>query len=180
MNHTRAHISLLVLAVTVLLVVIAVNLYMRQKVGVSVDHAVLAHDIVVAEQQNVANEQGLAQIYQSTTDARTRLRSLFIPSDQAVQLIEALEGIGNETGADVNLSAISADNLDTATSGTVGSVDAHISAEGSWSAVMRSLKLVENLPYPVNVSSVSVVSGGPAAKRIWQVSFEVKAPIIKQ
>lgn len=180
MNHTRAHISLLILAVAVLAVVVAVNLYMRQKVGISVDHAVLARDIVVAEQQNVSNEQGLGQVYQATVDARARLRSLFIPSTAAVQLIEALEGIGTQTGADVSLSSISADNLDASASGTVGSVSARVSAEGSWSSVMRSLKLVENLPYPVTVSQVALSSGGTPAKRVWQVSFAVTAPIIKE
>lgn len=182
MNHTRAHTSLLVLAIAVLLVVVAVNFYMRQKVGVSVDHAVLARDIVIAEQQNVANEQGLSQTYQATTDARARLHSLFIPSDKAVELIEALEGIGAETGADVTLSSISADNLDASDPGTIGSVNVQISATGSWSAVMRTLKLVEALPYPVTVGSVSIQSSGSGAvsNKAWQVAFSLKAPIIKQ
>jgi len=180
MNHTRAHISLLVLAVVVLLVVAAVNVYMHQKVSVSVEHAVLARDIVVAEQENATNEQGLSQVFQSTTAARARLHSLFIPSDAAVQIIEALEGIGAETGATVDLSSISADNLDAEPSGTIGSIDAQISADGSWASVMRSLKLVEDLPYPVTVSDVSLSSGGAASKREWKVSFKVKVPIIKE
>lgn len=180
MNHTRAHISLLILAVVVLMVVVAVNIYMRQKVGVSVDHAVLARNIVIAEQANAASDQNLSQIYQSTVGLRARLQGLFIPSDSAVQLIEALESIGSETGAAITLGSISADNLDAAASGTVGSVGASVSAEGSWAAVMQSLKLVENLPYPVTVSSVALSSGGPSTKRVWQASFDVRAPIIKQ
>jgi hypothetical protein len=182
MNHARAHTSLLVLAITVLLVVIAVNFYMRQKVSVSVDHAVLARDIVLAEQQNVANEEGLSQIYKSTADARSRLRSLFIPSDKAVALIEALEGIGTQTGATISLASIAADNLDASAPGSVGSVNVQMSVRGSWPAAMRTLKLVETLPYPISIGTVSLASSGagPSSKREWQISFGIKAPIIKQ
>jgi hypothetical protein len=140
----------------------------------------LARDIVAAEEQNATSEQGLSQIYQSTVDARARLHTLFIPTDAAVQIIEALEGIGAKTGAAVELSAISADNLDAAEAGTIGKIDAHITANGSWASVMRSLKLVEDLPYPVSVSNVTLASGGPTSKREWEVSFEVKVPIIKE
>lgn len=182
MNHTRAHTSLLILAVAVLLVVVAVNFYMRQKVGVSVDHAVLARDIVLAEQQNVANEQGLSQTFQTTVAARSRLHELFIPSDKAVELIEALEGIGTQTGAAVDLAAIAADNLDASAPGTIGSVNVQVTVTGSWSAAMRTLKLVETLPYPVTIGTVSANSSGSGAagKREWRIAFSVKAPIIKQ
>jgi len=182
MNHSRAHASLLILAIAVLLVVAAVNFYMRQKVSVSVDHAVLARDIVFAEEQNVANELGLSQTYQSTIAARVRLHSLFIPADKAVELIEALEGIGTQTGATVSLASIDADNLDASPPGTIGSVNVQVSVAGSWSAAMRALKLVETLPYPMTIGTVSLESSGAgaSAKRDWQIAFSIKAPIIKQ
>lgn len=179
MNHTRAHISLLILALAVLSVVIAVNFYMHQKVGISVDHAVLAHDIVIAEQQNANSEQDLSQVYQTTVDARARLHSLFIPSDSAVQFIEALEGIGSQTGANVSLTTISADNLDSAGPGTIGTIDAHVSVSGPWQSVMRSLELIENLAYPVTVGTVTLVSNG-SSKGGWQATFDVKTPILKE
>jgi hypothetical protein len=82
----------------------------------------------------------------------------------------------------VRLASIDADNLDSAAPGTLGTARAHVVASGSWSAVMRALKLAEDLPYLVTVSglSVTLTDGSAAAKRTWQATFDIKTPILRK
>ena len=99
---------------------VALYAYLYNMVGVSVDRARLAEDIISAEQSARSQSKDLEAEYASTAIARARLPGLFVPAGNAVAFIEALESLGPSSGAQVSISSIQADSLDGAAPGTTG------------------------------------------------------------
>lgn len=178
MNHIHAHRSLLVFAILVTVLVIGLNFYMHYAVGVSINRASLARDIVVIERANLSRERELSDLYQLTAADRGRLRGLVASSTSVVTFIEAVEAIGRQASTTVTISSIDADNLEGATPGTIGMARSHVQVEGFWPGVMRSIELAEVLPYPATINNISLLtSGGDDSRRRWAASFDVQVPI---
>jgi len=177
MKHIHSHIGLLILAVLTLGISVVVYISMQNAVASSIAHALTARNLVRTEQVNSSQEQSILQIYQETATDRARLLQNFVPSDTVVTFIEAIENLGAETGSQVTLTGITADPLEGALVGTTGNVSGHVTASGSWSAVMSVLTLAEVLPYKVTTDNiamnVSVVPDGKGQKRIWNMSFDI-------
>ncbi len=182
MKASRTHTLLLLFAVIVTLIVGAVYGYMSHAVGNSVEKSAAAHASVVAAQSNSSRDQAYMQQYQLTAVDWARLPEFFVPSDNILSFIEAVESIGQVTGATTTLSNIDADNLDNAATGTLGSIRVHVDTDGSWTAAMRTLMLAEVLPYKTAVNNIRLDSTvtGPEneARRSWRLSFDLRATTI--
>jgi hypothetical protein len=189
MKRKHSHSFFLVLAVLVLIFVTALSCYLYYMIGISVSHAADARNLVSADAANKSREQNFVELYQSTSEKWLRLSNFFIPADKVVTFIESLEALGPQSGSKLTLSAIDADNLESAVPGTQGKVHARLSSTGSWSSVMRLLSLAEVLPYKITIGNVSLQSAGGdvsslsvgAAKgsgagggHSWSISFDIQ------
>lgn len=180
MKH-RYHTLLLALAIVTALTVAGVYAYMQYAVSASVARTALARDIVKAEEANKGHEAELRALYEESAADRARLPGFFVPSAHAVDFIEALEEIGRAAGSSISISAIEADALDKAAPGTVGSVTAAVSAQGTWAAVMKTLILAEDLPYAASVSHVRIeadLGAGSTKQSAWRLSFTIQAALM--
>ena len=181
MKHHYSHSLLLIMSVVTVIVVMIVYAYMSQTVASSVAKSSQAQEAVAAAQVNKNREDAFMETYQSTSASWARLPSFFVPSDNVVAFIEALEALGSDTGATTTLSAIDSDNLDNAPAGTLGSIHAHVEADGTWSEAMRVLRLAEILPYKVAVSGVHLDTKGSvdkAGRKDWKLEFDIQAAMI--
>ena len=174
---------MLVMACAVTVFVIAVYAYMYHEVGRSIAAGQEAQAAVVSGRADKARAQEFMGAYRSSASDLARLPGFFVPSDDAVAFIEAVEGLGTETGATDTISAIQANDLDGSAPGTEGAVSAHVSVSGSWSEDMRVLELAELLPYQTTVSGTRLDTGSSAggakgsssSGHVWNLSFDIKA-----
>lgn len=180
MKSRYHHQFLLVLATAVTVVVVALYAYMYYTVGNSTRRAITARDIAGVEKLNKDQEKNLTDLYDRTAEDRDRLTTYFVESGNVVAFIEALEALEKETGGTVAISGIAADDLSKKPIGTIGTVGANITAEGSWASVMKTLMAIELLPYQISVSQVRLdstpSSGGKG--RQWHLSLSVRAALI--
>jgi hypothetical protein len=177
MKHTHNHIPLLILSIAVTATVISLYVYMLYATSASVRQANLARDIVLAEKANQSQAQSVSLLASSTVALRGRLGSFFVPAQDIVSFITALESIGPQSGSKTSIASIDANPLESAPIGTVGIVRAHINADGSWSSVMRALALYELMPYAISIDHLSLTLSGMAqAHSVWSLSFDINAP----
>jgi alkylhydroperoxidase/carboxymuconolactone decarboxylase family protein YurZ len=178
MKHPHSHIPFLVLAIAVTATVAALYAYMFYAASASVRQANLARDIAHAEGIDQSQARSLSALASSTADSRAHLASFFVPADNVVVFITALESIGPQSGSTVSLATVDADSLAGAPAGTIGSVRAHVDAHGGWPSVMRALSLAERMPYAVSIDNVRMDASGFAAKSSWNLSFDIQAAVI--
>lgn len=180
MRSRHSYTFLLMISIATTCVVFGVYAYMTHTLSTSVAASLAAREAVASAQANKNREQAFMQVYQSTASSWARLPTFFIPSNNAVSFIEAIESLGGQTGATVALSAINADTLDSAAAGTLGKIGAHVDVNGTWSAVMRTLELAEILPFKASVGNIHLdeESTDKAGKHIWRMSFDVTAGLI--
>lgn len=177
MKNRQNHTTFLILSIAVTLFVGAVYIYMNYAVSNSIDRAVLARDLVRNEQANKNNEQNIINLYNSTKIPRSKLPSFLINANQAVKFIESIESLGSQVGSLVNISSIDSQKSENNSPGTFSSIKAHVEARGSWSSVMRTLMLFENLPYQSKINNVKISSSFGENQRIsgrqWTLSLDV-------
>lgn len=182
MNRFHAYSMLLILAVIALAGSLAAYMTMHRATRVSVIRAEAARLSATSSQYDKSQSNAIAKLSADTAADRARLRSEFIPYDQAVSFIDSIEALSNESGGAVALSSINADDLGSSPSGTVGNIQAHVEAKGSWVAAMKTLMLAENLPYQVSISNVRFNTSGLGAKDKplqWELTFDIRAAIFK-
>lgn len=180
MKRHYNHTSFLTLAIVISATVAVLYVYMLYATLASVRQANLARDIVRAEQLDQSQAKSLSDLASSTATSRARLTSFLVPADDIVVFITALESLGPQSGSTVSLASIDADSLTGAPAGTIGVARAHVSAHGPWSSVTRVLALAQRLPYAVSVDHVQLNASGmdSAAKRTWDLSFDIQAATI--
>ena len=179
MKPPQSHKSFLVIAVAITLLVGALYAYMYWQVHVSVRKAITARDLAHNAQIFKEKQNDMMALYESTLNDRARLTTFFIPSDSSVQFIEAVEALGPQSGAKIQLSSIDAAIDPGAGVGTEGGVRAQVDVEGSWTAVYKAILLAERLPYKVVVNNILMSTALPAAgskaPRVWRAAFDIQA-----
>lgn len=183
MKHHHSHIALLIIAASVTLFVYALYGYMHSTVASSLDRVLAGRSSIAQQESSLNQENSLTLLHESTAQDRSKLRSFFVPDNETVSFIEAVEALGANTGATITLSSIDADNLENEKAGSIGHIRAHVDVTGSWAAVMKTLKLAEVSPYGVSVSKVRVDSSGgvdaKAGQRGWKASFVIDALLLR-
>ncbi len=107
-------------------------------------------EIALADERK-QREEDTASVYTKTAEERARLGNLIISQEKVVDFIQSVEKIGNDVNVQIELSAITREPVSTETA--FGYFKGHIEARGSWANVMRSLMLIENMPYSISLSN---------------------------
>ena len=164
MKHSQRHIPFLTLSFAVAATVVALYAYMSYATADSVRQADLARYAVGTEGTDQSETKSLLELASSTGSSRAELPSFFVPADDVVAFITALESLGPQSGSSVSIASIDADSLSGSPAGSIGAARAHIVAIGSWQSVMRALALAERMQYAVSVNGVRLdaSSAGPA------------------
>ncbi len=178
----KNHYSITVLFAIALLVTLFVCVlygYMYYIVGNSLEKALVAREEVKKEQAYKDQGESSVSLSETTKNDRAMLNTFFVDDEDKVTFIEMIESLGDRTGSAVTLSSIVADDLATSPVGTQGHVKINVEAQGSWSSVMRTLILAENLPYKITVTSIRLDTSGTLdaknPKQSWKLSFVLDA-----
>ncbi len=172
----------LLFAAASLFVMVGLYAYMYRASESFIDSAINARKIANANQAARAQGKEIIRLHESTAAKRDRLARLFVPAENAVAVIQAIESIGNSSGAAVSISSIkssqSADPKD-----RIGQVTASVVISGSWKNVMRALELFETLQYQKSIKNVSVNYTGQKkeekdATRQWQANFDISVATV--
>jgi hypothetical protein len=182
------HFIFLMLALAVTGFVTCLYGYMYHMIDLSLGRTMKSRLAVSAITLDRNREQSFLQAYKETATKWSSLQNFFINPGHIVDFIEAVESLSQESGSKVTLSSIDADNMDGAPIGKEGSLRAHLTAQGSWSSVMRALSLVETMPYKAEVSNVhanvsndslgvDLVKDKPKEQN-WNMSFDLRVAMI--
>lgn len=133
-------------------------------------------------------EQELLKNYDRTKSDREKLLTYMVKEDEIVSLIESVERIGEYSKTELELSSIS--------KGNKNNIKSRVNVKGEWSSVIRSLILMENLPFVLSINNISLATSGnlessiskgdlKAAKvntsgsNIWSLSFDIEILTVK-
>ncbi len=97
-----------------------------------------------------------------TQQARIKLTSYFVSEEALVSFIEQLEALGRETGARVEVVG--------ATNATTLSLEIRI--RGSFTAVFRTIELIEKIPYALTIERASINTGSDT-KEAWSANLTI-------
>lgn len=176
---THHYALLLLLAALVLVFIACVYGFMYLQIGDLVSRSISVDDVVSSRKFDQARAREVQRVFDATAPDRAAAKSLFVPSDGIVPFIESVEAIGASSGAPIEISSIQADDLALADAGTVGSIQLHVDARGSWQSVMRALKMAESMDRAVSIDGVKLFSSkevvGKTVKVVWALSFDLKA-----
>lgn len=189
MKINSKHYILIIFAIAAIILSIFGYIVMYRNIITQAMNSSKIMNEVNAESEKKKYENDLTAVFNNTVSDRAKLSSYFIHEDKIVDFIENVEKIGTDSGTDLILSSINSDNLSSAKIGTVGHVKAHITVNGSWANVMKSLILIENIPYSLSMNNVRLdsVSGAELSvdnkkevrgKR-WNLALDIEVLIIK-
>lgn len=155
--------------------------YMYKASKSLVNSVVNAREIVDTDQTLRTQGKEIVKLHESTTAKRDRLSSFFVPAENAVTVIQAIESIGNSSGATVSISSIKS-SQPADPKEKIGQVTASVVIGGPWKNVMQALELFETLQYQndirnVNVNYVGQTEGKDTTRR-WQASFDISVATI--
>lgn len=172
---------MLVISLGALIFAAGVYMYLYHDTLMSSDHAVVARSSVAQEGQREKQSKDILALASSTAPARARLASFFVPADDAVAFIQAMESVGASSGASVSIASIAQGSTD---GKGIGSLTAHIVISGSWTEVMKAVELFEVLPYKASIDHLtldtSIGAGDRASSaRSWQATFDIIASTLK-
>ncbi|MFA6295619.1 MAG: hypothetical protein WC666_04380 [Candidatus Paceibacterota bacterium] len=189
MKQTHSHKALLFLAILVTIFVAIVYGYMYHMIDVFTERTIDARG-AIQKANSLSSKDGKNYLssYKTSIEKWTRLKELFVPSDEVVDFIESIESLDQQTGSKIALASIDADKLDDATFGTKGTIRVKVNATGSWYSVMHVLSLAEVLPYKISISNVRIdrytsssdessVKGNQVNSG-WKLSFDIEAVMI--
>lgn len=178
MKHSSSNKLLLLFALSVFCVVCAIYVFMYKRVGDSISNNISAKEAVFLAEKNKDHEKEYLANFAKVESDMDLLPQYFVPTNKIVQFIEDIEAFKDVTGATTTISSLEADKLDSALPGTTGSLKARITAEGSWATAMRTIELVETLPYKISVSDLRLSSSEVEKTKKWQVSFNIVVGLI--
>ena len=184
MKHKNKHLIFIVFASLVVVFVAIVYLYMYHIISVSTEKTVSLHKIIANNSIQNDNNKNYGLGYKTARDKWALIPDLFVEPSKVVVFMESIEGIGEQAGSKVILDSIDADNLDDNVPGKEGVLRAKVSATGSWSAIMRTLSLMEVLPYRVSLKNIRLdqygdrSSKGEISGSSWKLSLDLDALMV--
>lgn len=172
MKINPRHYILIVFAILSILATGFAYFFIYQKAISQADQYVQVNKEIENEDTKKHNDQDLIKIYNSTKDSREKILTYLVKEDKVVNFIETLEKVGTDSNTKLELSSINNDS---------GIIKVNVSVKGSWSNVMTSLVLVENLPLSLYIKDVKLNSVSDLEKkgRSWELTFSAEAISIK-
>lgn len=178
------HLPLLILAIAVTIFVGSVYGYLYYKITFFSQKISEAQYVIESAKLAKEREKSFLDRYTSTASKWASLQNFFVHSDKVVNFIETIESLSEQSKGTVTISSIDADNLDNAPVGKEGSIRMRINAKGSWNSVMKTLSLVEVLPYKITINNIRLnVANSDSlsskdTQKIWDLNFDLQAAMI--
>ncbi|MEK7585715.1 MAG: hypothetical protein AAB477_00555 [Patescibacteria group bacterium] len=113
------------------------------------------------------NAQALTKKMADIEETRSTINSYFVDSKEIDSFISYLENLGTSAGAEVKV-----DKFDTSTTKNILIV--RITAKGTFSSIMRTLLLLENAPYKIDITRTYL------DQQLGQTISDTKDPTKKQ
>lgn len=180
--NKHSHIPFLVLAISIVLFVSAIYVYMYREAIDSIQKSAEARaEVASVVTDKLIRDQFLAD-YKETSSDWDKLPNYFVDANNVVSFIEKIESIGRTTGSEISLSSIDADKIDPAATSTQGMIRANVVANGSWLSVIKTLKLMELLPFGVTIKdvkmSMNMIKDKDREMKTWTLSLQISAPLL--
>ncbi len=168
-NHR--HYILIIFAIITLAVSVFGFVFLRDLIySRAVTSAKIAREVSQIDEQN-KHESDITSIYDKSSEQRRLLDSFIVPKEKIVDLIESIEKIGVDTSTDLELSSITnQESKDDKTS----QFQAHVDVKGTWTNIMRSLILIEGLPYSVSINNTRLIKSGDSKSSQWELSLDLR------
>lgn len=121
-----------------------------------------------SEDDKKQKDQELLKMYESTKESRAKVSTFLVHEDKIVSFIETVESVGDSSNTKTELTTIVNEP---------GVIKAKVISTGTWSGVMTSLNMLENLPFGAVIKNVRIgVSGGADKKgNSWELSLDIEA-----
>lgn len=168
MNKTSHNITrLLILSVATLLLIGAYSFvfYTIRAKGIHTES--LLSDIE-SEQKKIDDSTSLKKTIQTVHDEEEELRSHFVHADDIIPFLEFFEGFGRQNSKDFMVTSVDT-NMENHPKLIVS-----FSAHGTFTQMHTLLGLIENMPYQITLSSISLVlASDPAVSGVvptWELS----------
>ncbi len=183
MKNIKLYIGLLLISAGALVVAICAYAYMYNDTISHTEHAIAARSAVSDEVRREQQSKDILTLASSTAASREAVKHFFVPTDDAVTFIQAVESIGSASGASLSIQSIAAVPSGPTKPGTIGTITAHITMSGSWTTIMKALELFENLPYRSSIDRLSLstsVAPDRAGQAVhsWSAGFDITAPTL--
>lgn len=118
-------------------------------------------DAIATERQKIAemtreleNINTLKEQVESGKELESTFTKHLVSRNQIVNFIKEVESLGNQTGAYITIDAIDS-SLGSGSDDKIVPANFKLSIRGSWRSVMRTLMLVENLPYLGTIGAIN-------------------------
>lgn len=122
---------------------------------------------IQTESQELSN---LSRLLEETEDEREELRSYVIRQSDIIDFLALIEELGSSHGATVTTASLNVIEGND----SFGELHVSIRADGTKSAVLHVLELLETLPYKSHVSRASLTeTGGQRGTSFWTGTFDV-------
>lgn len=181
-NHT------LLLVFAIIVTIIVGGVYGLMYFGIEMSAQKIIKNQEQIDSQNLARqrEKSFLDTYKATAHKWSELQDHYVKSNEVVSLIEKIEAIGPQSQTELVISSIDADNLENASFGKEGKIRMKISSRGAWSSVMKSLALVELMPYKLSINNVRANSSlntqnqnkSSTSKSTWEISFDLQVAML--
>jgi hypothetical protein len=179
MKNNSKHITLILFGIISIIVSACGYLYIHDAVINQAERYSIALKDSETYDENKKNEQNLQKIYKQTVVDRAKLDTYIITEDKVVNFIESLENIGKMTNTKVALSSIDSEEMKDLAKGTSGHIKAKVDIKGSWSNVMTSLSMLENLPFSITLDNSKLSNNNLDKSAPWSLSTGIRVLSIK-
>jgi Tfp pilus assembly protein PilO len=133
----------------------------------------LANQQIIASSSHQQEEvSALKKSLASRKEDQATLNSYFTDNDHVVSVLDSIEGFGDPTGTAVSITSVDISRSKLAT------LKISLKATGSFEGVFRLSKMIENLPYETNITSVNFsehpADAGKNSPPVWEGSYGIE------
>lgn len=153
----------------ILIAVLIIDFVLIYKIDKKYDEIVESKKSIVSESSRFNSLTDVKNKTQELTKIQNRIDDILISESNAVSFIGLIEDIAEQSGSTMNISK--ADFKDSEDEDDLGALDLTFKVTGSWEEVTNFLKMIESLPYLININSVrfSVIQSEEGS--VWSVDF---------
>ncbi len=176
MNPIKSHISTLLISI-VMFVIAAIGYgYMANSIDRTTANAKSLKDARFNDESSVVQSKAVSFLYSVTAVNRKSMNDIIVTDTGIVELIAAIEKIGNISGSKLAISSISTMSpVSSSTNSKV--VGITFTATGSWNAVMKTLMLVENIDFSASVDKVRLDA---SIDGLWSMAVQLQIPVFSK
>lgn len=138
----------LILSIIITLIVILALAFFLRIIKNKNEHTSVVIATLAEKMKQKENAESFAEKFEEIKLLENGITSHFVDPNKIDEFVSYLEGLGDTTGAIVSVKGIEAEKEGS------GMIDFKLSIEGSFENVSKTITLLENIPYQVNVVQV--------------------------